>query len=239
VRDRWVAARREEGRRRLRILVAVASVIAVLALAWGATVSPLLAIEQIDVKGNAQVSTADVIAAAHVGEGDAMVWLHPDQIAARLEASPRIRTAKVTRDWPRTLVIEVTERTPAAWVQVDDAAGVLVVDGAGRVLARADAPPAGLPQVVDVQGAEPGGSIVPARGAAVAAAYGMYASAVAQVSVTDRGAVVKLVSGPEVRLGPPTQLRAKLRAAGAVLDSLKDALPAYVDVSVPTNPVAG
>jgi len=62
---------------------------------------------------------------------------------------------------------------------------------------------------------------------------------VAQVSVTDRGAVVKLVSGPEVRLGPPTQLRAKLRAAGAVLDSLKDALPAYVDVSVPTNPVSG
>ena len=178
MRDRWVAARREEGRRRLRILVIVASVITVLALAWGVTVSPLLAIEQIDVKGNAQVTTAEVIAAAQVGEGDAMVWLDPDQVAARLEASPWIRTAKVTRDWPRTLVIEVTERTPAAWVQVDGAAGVLVVDGTGRVLTRADAPPAGLPQIVDVQGAEPGGSIVPARGAAVAAAYGMYASAV-------------------------------------------------------------
>ena len=164
--------------------------------------SPLLAVEQIDVKGNAQVPPADVIAAAQVGEGDAMVWLDPDQVAARLEASPWIRTAKVTRDWPRTLVIEVTERTPAAWVQVDGATGVLVVDGAGRVLTRADAPPAGLPQIVDVQGAEPGGSIVPARGAAVAAAYGVYASAVAQISVTDGGAVVKLVSGPEVRLGP-------------------------------------
>jgi cell division protein FtsQ len=239
VRDRWVAARREEGRRRLRILIAIASVITVLALAWGATVSPLLAVEQIDVKGNAQVPAADVIAAAQVGEGDAMVWLDPGEVVARLEASPWIRTAKVTRDWPRTLVIRVTERTPAAWVQVDGQAGVLVVDRAGRVLTRADAPPAGLPQIVDAQGAEPGGSIVPARGAAVAAAYGSYASAVAQISVTDGGAVVKLVSGPEVRLGPPTQLRTKLRAAGAVLDSLPGAVPAYVDVSVPTNPVAG
>ncbi len=239
VRDRWVAARREEGRRRLRILVIVAGIITALALAWAVTVSPLLAIEQIDVKGNAQVTPAEVIAAAHVGEGDAMVWLDLDQVAARLEASPWIRTAKVTRDWPRTLVIAVTERTPAAWVQVDGATGVLVVDGTGRVLARADAPPAGLPQIVDVQGAEPGGSIVPARGAAIAAAYGLYASAVSQISVTDGGAVVELVSGPEVRLGQPTQLGTKLRAAGAVLDALKAELPSYVDVSVPTNPVAG
>jgi cell division protein FtsQ len=239
VRDRWVAARREEGRRRLRILVIVASIITAFALAWAVTVSPLLAIEQIDVKGNAQLTPAEVIAAAQVGEGDAMVWLDPDQVATRLEASPWIRTATVTRDWPRTLVIEVTERMPAAWVQVDGATGVLVVDRTGRVLTRADAPPAGLPRIVDVQGAEPGGSIVPARGAAVAAAYGLYASAVSQISVTDAGAVVKLVSGPEVRLGRPTQLLTKLRAAGAVLEALQATPPTYIDVSVPTNPVAG
>ena len=241
VRDRWVAARRDEGRRRLRILVVVASVITALALAWAVTVSPLLAVEQIDVKGNAQVTPAEVIAAAQVGEGDAMVWLDPGQVVTRLEASPWIRTATVTRDWPRTLVITVTERVPDGL-------------GAGRrhgrsarrrphrpcPRARRRATEPGLPQLVDVrQAAEPGGSIVPAQGAAVAAAYGLYAPAVAQISVTDGGAVVKLVSGPEVRLGRPTRLRTKLAAAGAVLDSLQAALPTYVDVSVPTNPVAG
>jgi hypothetical protein len=126
------------------------------------------------------------------------------------------------------------------WVQVDGAPGVLVVDRTGRVLAHADAPPAGLPRLVDVRAApEPGGTIVPVRGAAVAAAYGAYAVAVSQISVTDGGAVVTLFDGPEVRLGQPTHLVTKLRAAGAVLDSLRGNLPAYVDVSVPTNPVAG
>ncbi len=240
VRDRWVAARREEGRRRLRVLIVVVSVVAALALAWGVTVSPLLAVEQIDITGNAQITPAEVVAAAQVHEGDAMVWLDPSQVEARLEASPWIRTAKVSRDWPRTLTIEVTERAPAAWVQVDGTDGVLVVDGTGRVLTRTDAPPAGLPELIDLrQAAEPGGSIIPAQGATIAAAYGAYAPAVAQISVTDGGAVVKLVSGPEVRLGQPTQLRTKLRAAGAVLASLQAEPPAYVDVSVPTNPVSG
>jgi cell division protein FtsQ len=237
-----VAARREEGRRRLRVLIAVVSVVVALALAWGVTVSPLLAVEEIDVTGNAHVTPAEVVAAAHVREGDSMVWLDPSQVEARLEASPWIRTAKVSRDWPRTLAIAVTERAPAAWVQVDGAEGVLLVDGTGRVLTRTDAPPAGLPQLVDLrQAEEPGGSIVPPQGAAVAAAYGGFAAAVAAISVTDGGAVVKLVSGAEVRLGAPTRVRTKLRAAGAVLDAmqLQGQVPEYVDVSVPTNPVAG
>jgi len=100
-----------------------------------------------------------------------------------------------------------------------------------------------LPRVVDVVAApEPGGTIVPGKGAAVAAVAavsGFAAASVSQISVTDAGVVVTLVEGPQVRLGPPTQMRAKLRAAGAVLDSLRGHLPAYVDVSVPTNPVAG
>ena len=51
--------------------------------------------------------------------------------------------------------------------------------------------------------------------------------------------MVKLVSGPEVRLGQPNRVRTKLRAAGAVLEALQADPPAYVDVSVPTNPVSG
>src|SRR4051794_27408527 len=125
VRDRWVAARREEGRRRLRVLVIVMSVVAAVALAWAVTVSPLLAVEQIEVTGNAQVTPAGVVAAAQVSGGDAMVWLAPSRVEARLELSPWIRTATVSRDWPRTLTIEVTERSPAAWVQVEGTDGVL------------------------------------------------------------------------------------------------------------------
>ena len=40
-------------------------------------------------------------------------------------------------------------------------------------------------------------------------------------------------------MGPATQIAVKLRAALAVLDAPRDDPVTYVDVSVPTNPVAG
>jgi hypothetical protein len=40
-------------------------------------------------------------------------------------------------------------------------------------------------------------------------------------------------------MGEPTQIAAKIRAGLAVLDASKDQPVTYVDVSVPTNPVAG
>jgi cell division septal protein FtsQ len=240
VRARWIAARRAEGRRRLRILLAVVGVVAVLALAWGVTISPLFAVDDIEVRGADHAGAEAVLAAAGVGHGDSMVWLHPGEVAARVRASPWIDHVSIRRDWPRKLVIDVTERTAAAWVPARAPGAALLVDHTGRVLQRVDAPPAGLPELVDVHGAPaPGSAVVPAAGARVAAAYGDAAAGVRTIAVKDAAVVVTLFAGPEVRLGSPTRLAVKLRAAGAVLDSRKGALPRYVDVSVPTNPVAG
>jgi cell division protein FtsQ len=222
------------------VIVVVLGAFGALALAWGVTLSPLLAVEQIKVNGTSRATPDAVIAASGVREGDAMVWLDPDAVTARLEASPWVKAARVQRDWPRTFIITVTERTPAAWAATDGAPGALLVDRSGRVLERAEAPPAGLPKLVDLREVpQPGGKVVPSDGAAVAAAYGKDVVAVREIAVGDGGVVVRLVSGPEVRLGPPTRLGTKLRAAGAVLESLRDNPPTYVDVSVPTNPVAG
>jgi hypothetical protein len=92
---------------------------------------------------------------------------------------------------------------------------------------------------------EAGQVIAPARSAAVAARVpqlGPTVPAAADVTVDQGTATVHLVSGTEVRLGRPVQLAVKLRAAGAVLDHAAVTgapQPAYVDVSVPTNPVTG
>jgi cell division protein FtsQ len=238
IRARWIAARREEGRRRLRVMVVVVSVVAVLALAWGITVSPLLAVDKFIVRGTNRTTVAEVQRASGVHEGDSMVWLDPSAVTTRVEASPWIRSAKVTRDWPRTLIVSVIERTPVAWVK--DGTGALVVDGTGRVVTRDAAPPAGFPEIVGVQDhARPGTSIVPAAGARIAAAFGPYVAAVDHVTTQADNATLVLKSGIEVRLGPPSQIRAKLAAANAVITALGTSPPHYVDVSVPTNPVAG
>ncbi len=51
--------------------------------------------------------------------------------------------------------------------------------------------------------------------------------------------VLGLVSGPDIRLGEPTQVNLKIRAAIAVLAVLDGQSVQYIDVAVPSNPVAG
>jgi len=51
--------------------------------------------------------------------------------------------------------------------------------------------------------------------------------------------VLHLVAGPEIRMGEPGGVAVKLRAALAVLNASQNVPVSYIDVSVPTNPVAG
>ena len=59
------------------------------------------------------------------------------------------------------------------------------------------------------------------------------------VEVTDHGVLLHLVTGPEIRMGEATRIGVKVRAALAVLGASQGTVVNYVDVSVPTNPVAG
>ncbi len=44
------------------------------------------------------------------------IWVNTDTLARRLEADPLVRSARVRREIPSTLVVEVTERRPIAFV---------------------------------------------------------------------------------------------------------------------------
>jgi hypothetical protein len=135
--------------------------------------------------------------------------------------------------------ITVTERIASA--SVDTGNGVALVDGTGRVLERVAEAPPGLPQLTDVDGVPAvGGTIDPPTAAWVAGHLtGLARSGTRTVSVAPTGVVLGLVSGPELRLGAPTAVGAKVRAALSVLGALEGAAVAYIDVSVPSNPVAG
>ena len=66
--------------------------------------------------GNRVVSAADVAAAAGVQHGDRMTGVDTGEVAARVEAMPWVRTASVSREWPSTVRVTVTERRPVAVV---------------------------------------------------------------------------------------------------------------------------
>jgi len=239
IRERWIAVRRDEGRRRLRVLLVVLAVVVVGAVAWVALASPLLDVDDVVVRGTAHTTPEQVMNAAQIARGDAMVWVDDGAAAARVEALPWVRRAHVVRDWPGTVRITVTERTAAAWVQ--SGTGAAIVDGTGRVLDRVAAAPVDLPQVADVARVPPvGAAISPALGAHVAGRLlGDARTATRAIAVTDRGVSLSLQSGVEIRLGGPGAVMTKVRAAVAVLGALDGEAVSYVDVAVPSNPVAG
>jgi hypothetical protein len=71
------------------------------------------------------------------------------------------------------------------------------------------------------------------------ALHGIAAAGTTSVATTDHGVVMKLASGPEIRMGDATRIGVKIRAGLAVLAACDGKPVEYVDVSVPTNPVAG
>jgi cell division protein FtsQ len=226
-------------RRRVRLLLVIAVVVALAALAYGATISPFLDVDKVVVRGEARTTAVQLQHAAGIHPGDPLFWLSTGDAVSSLEAVPFVRRARVVKEWPDTVRITVTERTPVAWA--DRPTGHVTVDATGRVLETVPQPPAGLPQLVGLTAVPaPGGTIAPAGPARAAGVLPTLAAAGTKtVTVADGNLSMQLVSGAEVRLGDASMARAKVRAALAVLASTGDQPVHYVDVSVPTNPVAG
>jgi len=221
-------------------MVAVGIALVLVGLAFGAAASPLLAIDRVVVRGTRHTTPAQVVAAGGVRRGDSLVWFDAGRAASGIRALPYVATARVTREWPHTVRVVVSERVAAAWFEARG--GRYLIDGSGRVLAPVTTPPAGLPKILGVtRAARPGGVIRPTSGARAAAALPLLARlATASVTVARDGNVsIQLTSGVEVRLGEPSAIPVKVRAALAVLADLGTTPTHYVDVSAPTNPVAG
>jgi hypothetical protein len=159
-----VVARRQEGRRRLRLL-AGAGVVAVIGLAGVAVVeSPLMAVRTVHLTGAAHESRAQILAVSGLGAKPAMIDLNAAAVARRIETLPWVATARVTRQWPSSVTVQVTERVAVAVVAVPLPAGptspaavaagapTVLVDASGRVLATTIGGVPGLPLVAMATG---------------------------------------------------------------------------------------
>lgn len=235
-----MAVARAQGRRRLRWLVAIVAFGVLVAAGWLTTQSTLLDVDHVRVAGTQHVPAGDVRRASGVRPGDAILFVDTEGAKRRVEQLPWVDEARVERHLPGELEIQVSERAPALWARRSPDS-VALVDKRGRVLADTPDPPAELPELGGLATVPPVGQDVdpPAAAGIVEHLPAELRGRVAAV-VAGQGAV-KLVlrDGPEVRLGPPDQIPAKARAAAAVLGTLTGAPPAYVDVRVPSAPVAG
>jgi cell division protein FtsQ len=242
-----------------RLLVA-GKALAVLAMVAGAALagrelirhviaSPRFAVREVRVAHSAHVTTDEVRALAGVRPGDHLLAVDPDSVAARLTTHPWIGSARVRRELPSTLSIEVVERRAVGSALMG---ALYLLDEAGHPFKRATFEEAdGLPVITGVT-REQYAALRPATEAAfrealaVLAAYGRDAEGTAvtrpklsEIHVDPHAGftMVLLEGGGEVRLGRG-HTEAKLERLDRIFAALGPRGPAALTTVFLDGPLA-
>jgi cell division protein FtsQ len=219
-------------RRRLRAampwLIGLGVVAVLLAAAGVVYATPLLGVAEVRVTGTRLISPGEVRAAARVAPGTPLIRVDARAVGRRVGQLPPVARATVTRGWPRTLVVRVVERVPAATVPMGGR--YAVVDRTGVVFDWAGQRPPALP-VLKVNA--PGGNDPTTRagltvlGILPAELRDQLVDVVAEAPARIR---LELRDGRQIVWGDATQNDAKVRVALALLPGDQP----VIDVSAPT-----
>jgi len=137
-------------RRRLAVATAVLLVLAG-ALGWVVFYSSALGLEHIEVRGARSLSAATIEEVLAIPEGTPLARVDLSAAEAALENITQIESANLSRDWPRTLVVQLTERSAVAAVDVGGT--IWLLDRFGVLFAQVSAVPEG---VLSLRAATPG-----------------------------------------------------------------------------------
>jgi cell division protein FtsQ len=241
---RRLAVRREAHRRRRRWLAAGTGVALLVGAGVATTRTPLLAVHHVHLGGAVNTSTSAVLAATGLDRKPLMVDVNSGRLRARLQALPWVATATVRRQWPTTVDIRLSERTPVASA-VGPGGGPALLDRSGRVLAVGGTTV--LPAIAGIAPVGPPGSSVPLAGTVgdalvVAASLPSAidpgpATRVKAITVAEGTLQLVLLNGPAVVLGSAVQLDAKLSALRTILLQVDLRGVTTVDLRIPAEPV--
>jgi cell division protein FtsQ len=130
--------------RRLRPFLYAALVLGLLATGvWLLLFSSVLTVREVSVTGDRTINPARVKAVAKAPMGQQLARADLDAVRARVETIPAVKSASVSRSWPHTVAIAITERIPVA--VVDRGGGLQAVDDQGVLFGSYPRKPADLP----------------------------------------------------------------------------------------------
>ncbi|QIK72968.1 FtsQ-type POTRA domain-containing protein [Propioniciclava coleopterorum] len=228
------ARKRRAQAKRLRTLKRVALAVGVLALigalAWVVWGSPWLLARQVEVRGTSLLSVQQVTDAAQVPLDTPLAAVDTAGVEQRITtALPAAASARAGRSWPGTVVIDVTERTPALSIPLGRE--YLWVAGDGVIFHRTATPPEG---VLLVNGSVTDEETITAL-AKVAAALppAVRERAEGIIAASRDSVVINLTDGRRVVWGSSDDSELKARV---VVPLLKVKAREY-DVSAPTHPI--
>ena len=82
--------------------------------------SPAMYLNRYEVRGAINLSREEVIRAAETPLGTHLLNIDTERARERIAALPKVKEARVLRQFPSTMVIEIVERTPVALVPYQD-----------------------------------------------------------------------------------------------------------------------
>lgn len=253
--------RRRSGRRRTRLLgsLALTAILVVVpgaVYAWGSQ-SSSFNVRHVRVQGAERISAERAAALLrHAFVGRNLFRIGSDDVERSLRPLGLLASAEVDRDFPSTLVVRITEHTPALFALAGKR--WYLISAEGRVLsdlgrerrARTAALRGGPPKTsLRLPTTAAKGALeerTTARDAAVRGALALLRVApseltadLAVVRTTATGLRLRTRKGTVVEIGRAEQLRAKCAATEAVLRfyRARKKQPTFIDVSIPDRPV--
>jgi cell division protein FtsQ len=202
----------------------------------------IFALGAIDVRGGSAKVDAQVRQALAPMLGKSLVGLDGAAVIRQIETLPTVVSATYDRAFPHTLRVTIVPEQPAVVLRQGPKAWL--VSRRGRVMASlAASADASLPHVwLGAHGkVSLGESLSPADGGAAARALGLagaFGDRVATAALVDGELVFHLRSGIELLLGASSGIALKVAVAGQALQALPSG-SRFLDVSVPSRPVAG
>ncbi len=231
--DPRIAARRESvrsdrNRRRLRVVIVVGSLLAVIGSLWLLSRTALFDVDQVRVSGTSRLTVDEVTASSGVTVGEPLLSVDTGAVAHRLEQEPWIRSAQVERSWSGDVRITVVERTPVGRV-IDSDGAVQLVDGSGELLGPAAADDSVFPEIRGISSdALDLAGLLPA---------GVRSRVTAVVGAEDGRLQLLLRPQGTVEFGPATALPEKVAALVTVMGQVDQRDLCTIRVITPDTPV--
>lgn len=214
----------------LQRLAAVVAVLAVAGLGYALVFTPVVGVRSVEVTGVKRLEKAAVLKLADIADRYPMVRVNTDGAEQRIATLPQVEAVEVSRSWPTTISIEVTERTPLAYFDAQD--GLWLVDRFGVPFHRVGHRPARLPELKiatvasDDRTTRAATSVLTGIGSKLRDRVKMISAR------TPRSVTMTLSGGRVVRWGDDSQIERKSRVLAALLTRPGK----YYDVSSPELP---
>lgn len=235
---RRVEIKRDEGRRRLRTLLALTVVTLATIGAIALVNSSWLDVDEITVIGAEKTDPEAAEVATGILPGDPLLDIDFETATRSVEQLPWVLQAGIRRSWDGTVSVELVEREPATVLNTAD--GFVLIDQSGRQLEVVETRPPGYLPIAGITAEGDVGQPAPPEAQAVLRLVTkldpLLEAEVSQVVIDEGVLYLDLSSGGRVKLGDDSALDEKLVSLETILSNVDLRCLWEINVLVPSAP---